>query len=90
MNLSFRYLVLEVFAVGRRIILDSVRSAGNFCLLQKPDLFDLAIGTAVDFVAGFLGSLCSIFPRIFCCQSGESYENVGNDDDNIVNIFSDE
>ena len=40
MNLSFRYLVLEVFAVGRRIILDSVRSAG----------------TAVDFVAGFLGS----------------------------------
>ena len=38
MNLSFRYLALEVFAVGRRIILDSVRSAG----------------TAVDFVAGFL------------------------------------
>ena len=74
MNLSFRYLVLEVFAVGRRIILDSVRSAG----------------TAVDFVAGFLGSLCSIFPRIFCCQSGESYENVGDDENNIVNIFSDE
>ena len=61
-----------------------------FCLLQKHDLIDSSIGTAVDFVAGFLGSLCSIFPRIFCCQSGESYENVGNDDDNIVNIFSDE
>ena len=59
-------------------------------MLQKPDLIDSAIGTAVDFVAGFLGSLCSIFPRIFCCQSGESYENVGDDDDNIVNIFSDE
>ena len=79
--------------VGWRIILPSAClacSAGNFCLLQKPDLFDLAIGTAVDFVAGFLGSLCSIFPRIFCCQSGESYENVGDDDDNVVNIFSDE
>ena len=56
MNLSFRYLALEVFAVGRRIILDSVRSAGYFSLLQKHDLIDFSIGTAVDFVAGFLGS----------------------------------
>ena len=55
---------------------------------RSPTYFDLAVGTAADFVAGFLGSLCSIFPRIFCCQSGESYENVGDDDDdNIVNIL---
>ena len=53
MNLSFRYLALEVFAVGRRIILDSVRSAG----------------TAVDFVAGFLGSLCSVSLEYFVVKA---------------------
>ena len=31
-----------------------------FCLLQRHDLIDSSIGTAVDFVAGYLGSLCSV------------------------------
>ena len=42
--------------VGWRIILPSAClacSAGNFCLLQKPDLFDLAVGTAVDLWQAF-------------------------------------
>ena len=40
---------LRLLLVGWRIILVAAClacSAGNFCLLQKPELFDLAIGTA--------------------------------------------
>ena len=62
----------RLLLVGWRIILVAAClacSAGNFCLLQKPDLFDLAIGTAVDFVAGFLGSLCSISHEYFVVKA---------------------
>ena len=55
--------------VGWRIILPSAClacSAGNFCLLQKPDLFDLVIGTAADFVVGFLGILSPNMKWVVC------------------------
>ena len=63
---------LRLLLVGWRIILLAAClacSAGNFCLLQKPDLFDSAIGTAVDFVAGFLGSLCSVSLEYFVVKA---------------------
>ena len=62
----------RLLLVGWRIILVAAClacSAGNFCLLQKPDLFDSAIGTAVDFVAGFLGSLCSVSLEYFVVKA---------------------
>ena len=40
-----------------------------FCLLLKHDLIDSAIGTAVDFVAGFLGSLCSVSLEYFVVKA---------------------
>ena len=62
----------RLLLVGWRIILVAAClacSAGNFCLLQKPDLFDLAIGTAADFVVGFLGILCSISLEYFVVKA---------------------
>ena len=61
-----------------------------FCLLQRAYLIDSSIGIAADFVAGYLGNLCSISLRIFCCRSGEFNENVYFDDDDKCNVFSDE
>ena len=47
-------LIIVVFGVGWRIILVLVcLFCRLFCLLLKHDLTDSAIGTAVDFVAGF-------------------------------------
>ena len=47
---------LRLLLVSWRIILPSACqacSAGNFCLLQKPDLFCLAVGTAADLWQAF-------------------------------------
>ena len=78
--------------VGWRIILPSAClacSAGNFACCRSP--IYLILHRYCSRLCGRLfGYFMQHFPRIFCCQSGESYENVGDDDDNIVNIFSDE
>ena len=59
-------------------------------MLQKPNLFRLAVGTAADLWQAFWVVYAAFSLEYFCCQSGESYENVGDDENNIVNIFSDE
>ena len=55
MKLSFRYLALDhSFRCWLEDHLGFCLFCRLFYLLQKHDLIDSAIGTAVDFVAGFL------------------------------------
>ena len=72
MNLSFRYLVLDHSSF--RCWLEDHLGLGLFVLqvillAAEHDLIDSAIGTAVDFVAGFLGSLCSISLEYFVVKA---------------------